>query len=135
MAPVHEEHNKSPTHLTIPRGRILEAENKHTNESRQRGEEKEADPTNAKALCVEGVSQETQEVEKNMISRKKMFLKQTKQILPRIQLCLPPHTHQVSEMHLNKHKNQRERVNKWSCSRFYHGQSFVCVHTGTLSSR
>jgi hypothetical protein len=64
MATAHEEHNKSPTHLKISHERILQAENKHTNESRKRGE-KEADSTKAKAPCVEGVSQETQEVEKN----------------------------------------------------------------------
>jgi hypothetical protein len=64
MAPAHEEHHKSPTRLTIPRNRILLAENKHTNKSRQRGE-KEADSTKAKAPCVEGVYQETHEVEKN----------------------------------------------------------------------
>jgi hypothetical protein len=63
----HEEHSKSPTHLTIPHERILQAENNHKNESRQRGEEKEANSTKAKAPCVKGVSQETQEVDKNSL--------------------------------------------------------------------
>jgi hypothetical protein len=57
--------NKSTTCLTIYRERILQADNRHTNESRQRGEEKEVGSTKAKAPCVEGVSQETQEVDKN----------------------------------------------------------------------
>jgi hypothetical protein len=64
MATAHEEHNNSPTRLTLPRERILQAENKHINESRQRVEQ-EADSTKGKAPCTEGVSQETQEVEKN----------------------------------------------------------------------
>jgi hypothetical protein len=65
MATALEEYTKSPTRLAIHRDRILQAENNHTNELRQRGEEKEADYTHAKAPDVEGVSQETQEVEKN----------------------------------------------------------------------
>jgi hypothetical protein len=65
MATSHKEHNKSPTHLKMSREQILQAENKHTNEFIQRGEEKEADSTKAKAPCVKDVSQETQEIGKN----------------------------------------------------------------------
>jgi hypothetical protein len=64
METAHKERNKSPTRLTLPRELILEAENNHTNESRQRGE-KEAYSTKGKAPCIEGVSQETQEVDKS----------------------------------------------------------------------
>jgi hypothetical protein len=55
MVPAHEEHNKSPTRLTIPRNRILLAENKHTHESRQR--EEKTDSTKAKANCKMGDKQ------------------------------------------------------------------------------
>jgi hypothetical protein len=54
----------SLTRLTIPRDQILLAKNKHTNKSRQIGE-KEDYSTKAKSPSVEGVSQETHEVEKN----------------------------------------------------------------------
>jgi hypothetical protein len=94
---------RSPICLKIPRDRILQTENKHTNYLRQRGAEEEADYTKAKAVsastqapCVEGVSQETQEVEKNSKvddNQRYFFLKQAKQIPPRTQLCLPPHKH------------------------------------------
>jgi hypothetical protein len=53
MAPAHEEHNKSPKHLTIPSNQSLLTE-KETSDS-----------TKAKSSCVEVVFQETHEVEKN----------------------------------------------------------------------
>jgi hypothetical protein len=66
MATALEEYTRSPTHLKIPRERILQAENKPTNEPRHRGEEEEADYTKTKAVsasthapCIAGVSQET----------------------------------------------------------------------------
>jgi hypothetical protein len=66
MATADKGHNKSPTRLAITRGKILQAENNHTHESRQR-REKEADYTKAKVPCAECLSQETQELETNSI--------------------------------------------------------------------
>jgi hypothetical protein len=62
----------SPTCFKNFRDQILQADNKHTNEPRQKGGEEEAYSTKAKAVPasikvtgVEGMSRETQKVEKN----------------------------------------------------------------------
>jgi hypothetical protein len=72
MAAVLEENTTSPTRLKIPRGKVLQAEIKPTNEPRPRGEEYEADSTKAKEVSastqkksVADVSQETQHAQKN----------------------------------------------------------------------
>jgi hypothetical protein len=64
---------------------------------------------------VGDLSQKTQEAERNSKEgdkRKNMVLHQTKQILPRSKLCLPPHRHHVLDMYLNKYKRQREIVKR-----------------------
>jgi hypothetical protein len=43
-----------------------------------------------------------------VISRKKMFLKQTNKLLPRIQLYLPPHRHRKFPLNQNQQKGVRE---------------------------